>query len=209
MRGMQARMPSMQWRPLTPSCAGLLPRAVWPWVRLESSMTQKLTERVGQSVRVNLMRQDRDSLHPDERILFQPRKRKGYVREVCLYSGGARLLAARTVMVSDRLAGRAELASLGTRPLGELLFRDGRAAKWTLREYALIGPASPLYPQVRQCTGRRLLPCWARRSMFVLEGESLLVTEIFLPSMLERASGRHIPSIHLKDNHGIHRTGHQ
>ncbi|WP_310452593.1 chorismate--pyruvate lyase family protein [Sulfuritalea sp.] len=163
-----------QWRPLTQASARLLPRPVRPWMMLASSMTIKLGEQIGKTVLVNLLREERDRLHPDERSLFRSYERKGFVREVCLYSGDIRLLSARTVFLSDRLKRNAGMASLGRKSLGELLFPNGRPAMWTLREYALIGPTSPLFPLVRRCGGRRLCNCWARRSMFLLDGEPLL-----------------------------------
>ncbi len=154
---------------------------------LTSSMTVTLREQVAGAVHVNLLREQRDELHPDEPALFGSRERKGFVREVCLHSRGVSLLMARTVFLSERLKKNAGMASLGRKPLGELLFPNGRPAMWTLREYALIGPASPLFPLVRSCPGPRMRNFWARRSMYLLEGDPLLVTEIFLPSMLARA----------------------
>ncbi len=177
----------LQWRPLTRASARLLPRPVRPWMMLASSMTVRLGEQIGKTVLVNVLRDEKGTLHLDERSTFRSHERKGFAREVYLYSGDIRLLAARTVFLSDRLKKNPGMVSLGRKPLGELLFPSGRPATWTLREYALIGPTSPLFPLVRQSGCRHLRNCWARRSMFLLEGEPLLVTEIFLPSMLARA----------------------
>lgn len=175
-----------QWHPLTRRSTRLLPRSVRSWMTLTSSMTVRLGEQMGKNVLVNVLREERSALYLDERRLFRSHERKGFVREVYLYSDDNRLLAARTVFLSDRLKNNPDIASLGSKPLGELLFSNGRSATWTMREYALIDPASPLFTLVRRCGGRRLLSCWARRSMFVLEGEQLLVTEIFLSSMIAR-----------------------
>lgn len=173
-----------EWRTLTKSSARFFPRKVRPWMLLSSSMTKKLAERTGKAVLVDLLKNERGRLYPDEMTLFQSRDRSGFVREVCLYNGEKKLLTARTVFLSDRLKENSSLSSLGSRPLGELLFAKGNTGRWTLREYAVLRPNSPLFPLIRQCRARHVRVCWARRTMFLLEGEPLLVTEIFLPSML-------------------------
>lgn len=208
------------WQTLTEASADRLVHSVRPWMMLSSSMTLKLGEKTGQTVTVGVLRHEPGRLHPDEHSALCAHTHErmgmgmgmGMVREVSLYSGGIRLLAARTVFLSKRLQKHAGLRSLGQKPLGELLFPKGQPAVWTQRDYARIGPSAPLYALVRpthpahpmasigpsstrslssltsSSDRRHLCACWARRSLFWLAGEPLLVTELFLPALL--AQGR-------------------
>lgn len=177
---MAATTPS-SWRVLDADAAATLPPALRPWVTLSTSMTAQLRHAAGGEVRVELLRQAPGALHPDERGFFDAAPAQGQVREVCLHGAGRALLAARTVHVAAQPAQEAPFAGLGTRPLGELLFGEGKSACWSRREFSRLEGDSPLSALVERCTGIAQQPCWARRSVFWLLGEPLLVTEIFLP----------------------------
>lgn len=179
------------WQRLIKGAAGQLPHRVREWMQLSSSMTRQLQQRVGSDVRVRVLSSGLGRLLDGEARLLQVAGRSGFVREVCLYRGEEGLLVARTVFSSKRLMSDFALSSLGTRPLGELLFENGNAARWTAREFALLKPGSALFPLIGRCRLRnRLRPCWARRTVFEYCGEPLLVTEIFLPSMLGLTAAR-------------------
>ena len=169
------------WQALDEAAAAGLPAAMRPWITLSTSMTARLRASVQSAVRVELLRHGPGTLHEDERGCFEGTPAQGQVREVCLHCAGRPLLAARTVHVSARLAQEPGFAGLGTRPLGDLLFGDGAQACWSRREFTGLGAASPLWPLVQRCAPGTPSPCWARRSVFWLLGEPLLVTEIFLP----------------------------
>lgn len=172
---------SPAWQVLDDAAAAGLPAALRPWITLSTSMTARLRASVQSEVGVELLRHEPGTLHEDERGCFEGAAAQGQVREVCLHGAGRSLLAARTVHVSARLAQEPGFAGLGTRPLGELLFGDGMQARWSLREFSRLAAPSPLWPLVQRCAAGPRPPCWARRSVFWLQGEPLLVTEIFLP----------------------------
>lgn len=139
-------------------------------------MTRALVKRFGPAIRVAVRRDGRGMLQPDEARLLATRKLRGQVREVMLRVGERGLLVARTVHVARRLRAHAVLATLGKRPLGELLFARGKPRR-RQREYAQVRL------KFRVGAGRR---CWARRTVYVFERQPLLVTEVFLRVMVGR-----------------------
>ena len=109
------------------------------------------------------------------------------VREVSLQCGQRPVIFAHSVLESRGLRGAWHmLTTLGARPLGEALFADPRITRFPLR-FRRLNRQHQLYR--RACA---LLdhspPClWARRSLFARHEFRLLVTEVFLPAILELA----------------------
>lgn len=167
---------SARWRDAALPLPRGMPAQARGWIRLETSMTRALVGRFGPSLRVAVFHDGRGRLQPDEARLLGTRQRRGQVREVLLQVGERWLLAARTVHVARRLRAHAVLATLGKRPLGELLFACGKPLR-RQREYAQVS----LKP--RAGAGRH---CWARRTVYLYERQPLLVTEVFLPEMVRR-----------------------
>ena len=143
-------------------------------------MTRRLRVCCPAPISVHLLRSGLGRLNKDEAALLKTARHPVYVREVLLCAGDQPVLAARTVCVARRL--RSWLATLGTQPLGERLFAAGNA-QWSMREYARITPSSEIHAFARQSAGLGLRACWARRNLYFLGPSSMLVTEIFLPSL--------------------------
>ncbi len=156
-------------------------------------MTRALQQAFGGTVTVKVLGDRSGNLLPDEVALLDTPARAGHVREVILQCGQRARMAARTVYVSTTLCADLKLRSLGARPLGELLFAEG-PPEWLKREFAVIEAGTPLSMLVRRATGRSDERCWARRTVFLLGHERLLVTEIFLPAMLPQ--GLTVPTSH-------------
>jgi chorismate--pyruvate lyase len=98
------------------------------------------------------------------------------VREVRLLGCGQPWVHARSLIPATTMTGRhRQLAHLGTRPLGELLFSDQGMQRGVI-ETAQVALYSPSPPQSTQT--------WARRSVFFLDHKPLLVSEVFLPALL-------------------------
>jgi chorismate--pyruvate lyase len=79
------------------------------------------------------------------------------------------------------------LNKLGNKPLGAALFADPQVKRSPL-QFKKLSRRHELYR--RAC---RILPeppahLWARRSVFTLQRQPILVTEVFLPGILELAS---------------------
>jgi chorismate--pyruvate lyase len=162
-----------------------LTRQYRAWLADQGSLTSRLKQRCRQfsvrPVRVGFTRPNRD-----ERSLLQLRSgRLAYVREVVLNCDGRPVVFAHSVVADSSLRGAwAAITRLGSRPLGEALFSNPRVVRGSL-QYRRVSTRHPLVRQAQQAgiivTGKGL---WARRSLFVLRGHPLLVTEVFLPAIL-------------------------
>jgi chorismate--pyruvate lyase len=120
----------------------------------------------------------------DERFLF-PGGRRVLVREVALKCGERAVVYAHTVLDPHDLCGSWRgVATLGNRPLGAALFADPRIVRYPLRTRKL-GAHHELHRRVRALLPRAPRSLWARRSLFRLHNSPILVTEVFLPEVLE------------------------
>lgn len=154
------------WQPLD--------NLAWPsrqqaqWIADELSMTSKL-KRYCQHFAVELLslqQQDKTKLKPDERQLLGDEN--CLVREVLLHGDGVPWVYARTLIPAASLIDDgAALASLGTAPLGEVVF----ASKKHGRD-ALVAALVEVQNQ----------GLFARRSRLWLNDHPMLVAEIFLPN---------------------------
>ncbi len=165
----------LAWRPLRRWGPEAVPAGMRPWLADGASLTRRLRRLCPAGLRVRLLAQGWARPRPEERRrLGLPPGRLAWVREVELLCGGQAWVRARTVIPrATWRAGRGVLARLGERPLGSRLFqRGGRGQVRRLAvEVAPVGPG-----------------LWGRRSLLLLAGCPLLVTEVFLPPLAE--SGR-------------------
>lgn len=176
---------SGNWRDFDPRRDQGLPQAVLGWVGLETSMTVAVGRAAAGGIDVTVLRQEEGTLHADEAGFFTAGE-LATLREVCLGHAGQPLLLARTVFTSDILRAHPSIVGLGDRPLGSLLFAGETPSTYTVRQFCQIGPGTPLYPLVRWRYDGPDAGLWARRTLFVLFGAELLVTEIFLPALLAK-----------------------
>ncbi|HDZ58418.1 MAG TPA: chorismate lyase [Pseudomonas xinjiangensis] len=144
------------------------------WLQDEGSLTRRLTEAGNQDFHVQLLEQGLQPARTDEATaLGMLENQQAWVREVLLHTGGAARVFARSVAPRDTLdlAGL-DLANLGTRSLGEILFTDSRIVR---------GPIEiSRYPSAWLPAEWRSEHCWARRSRFSNDQLQLLVCEVFL-----------------------------
>ncbi len=113
------------------------------------------------------------------------------VREVLLACDGVPVIFAHTTLctaaLSNHPAGQSRgrlsrwLARLGSRSLGSLLFAHPGFARGEV-EYCRLDARHPLFQRVSAVyppSG----PLWARRSRHSLGGQTVMVTEVFLPAI--------------------------
>ncbi len=111
-------------------------------------------------------------------------KQQALVREVILWNGATPLVFAHSLAARRDLYGAwRALKGLGTRPLAAMLFADARIARLPI-EFKKIDKRHPLYRHAYELCGALPRTLWARRSVFLLRGRRLLVTEVFLPGIL-------------------------
>jgi chorismate--pyruvate lyase len=157
-----------------------------PWLTEHGSLTQLLRSNFP-DFNVLRLRQSVARPYPDESAPLALRDhQRAMVREVLLRSGATPLVYAHTVIPQDCLRGPWRmLAGLGNRSLGGALFADPRVARFPLT-FRSLDRRHPLYRAALPYLDHPTRALWARRSQFALAGHRLMVTEVFLPSVLQK-----------------------
>jgi chorismate--pyruvate lyase len=156
-----------------------------PWLTDRGSLTARIASRCP-GVRVRVVFQGLRRPVVDERFLFlRDSRTRVLVREVFLYCGETPLVFAHTVVDPQHLRGAwRDLDAIGNRPLGAALFADARIKRYPLRQRK-IGWHHDLHRRVSACLPGMPMSLWARRSVFRLHDSPILVTEVFLPAILD------------------------
>ncbi|QID16749.1 chorismate lyase [Nitrogeniibacter mangrovi] len=158
-----------------------------PWLVDPHSLTARIRARCG-DFHVAVVRQALVRPHADEAAaLGLAARERAWLREVWLLADGVPVVYARSVLARRHLRGPWRLfQGIGARPLGAALFSDPRIERQPLHCARLDGRDARYHRLVTLLNGRVALPpaLWARRSAFRLRGRSLLVSEIFLPTIL-------------------------
>ena len=173
------------WRKVDEWPAALRPGALWPLVAEAGSLTERLRERCGGSLQVQVLAQGHASLQEEDMALLGAKPDEaGYVREVFLCGHDQPWVYARSLV-----AGAADgwLKHLGERPLGDQVFARADARRGHI-EAARLDPHHALYkdalahlsPTQRERAADGL---WARRSLLSVEGVHILIYECFLPEL--------------------------
>jgi chorismate--pyruvate lyase len=170
-----------RWRRSPPSHR-LAARA---WLTHPGSLTTRVIERHG-PMRVEILQRRMRIPNEDEyAALGRPSHKLAYVREVLLHAGGRRVVMAHSIVARADLRGAwHRVRTLGTRPLATALFADPLVARGPF-EYARLDPRHPLWRRASRLLGRKLPALWARRSLFRRRGRPLMVTEVFLPGLVD------------------------
>ena len=160
---------------------------VWDWLLDASSLTRRLQQICEGRFQVRVLQQNWGRPFASERrTLGVKQGERVLIREVRLMCNDRPWVFARTIIPVRSLRGALRrLVYLGNKPLGAALFADPHMHRGKV-EIARIGPDEQLfvlandgmpYPEA----------IWGRRSVFWLHGKSLLVSEIFLPALMQFA----------------------
>jgi chorismate--pyruvate lyase len=176
--------PEARWIPQARLLRDHVPPAIRHWLFDRASLTRRLRAACHGRFRVQLLSQRRQGpLLGEARRLGLAPHASALVREVRLLCDEGPWVFARTVIPLQTLRGRTRrLAHLGTRPLGAMLFADASMERDEV-EIARLDPGSALFEHAARGVAIDE-PIWARRSVFRVAGKPLLVSEIFLPSLL-------------------------
>lgn len=147
----------------------------------EGSLTARLQAHSAGAFAVSVLRQDWGAARTSElRLLGCRPGQKMLVREVILHGHQQPWVFARSLVPYTSLTGRLKaLRNLDNRPLGALLFQDPGMRRDPL-ELASIEPKHQ-YVDAGYQPDQTL---WGRRSLFYLDDQPLLVSEVFLPAFL-------------------------
>lgn len=157
-----------------------------PWLRDRGSLTAKLQARGKFAVR--LLRQCLAMPTLDEATALSIKCDKlVWLREVALLCDGVPVVFAHTVLpYRPRGSVTIWLARLGDQSLGAMLFARPGFSRGLLNckqldsRHALFSRAI----DAMQLTENPPATLWARRSLFVFANQSVLVTEVFSPSLI-------------------------
>lgn len=174
------------WQPLTRLRHAQIPEQVHCWLQDPASLTKRMQRACDGEFRVNVLRQqwDRPMLN-ESQVLHRPAAQYGMTREVQLLCAGRPWVFARTIIPLQTLSGsERRLMYLHDRPLGALLFADNTMRRGPV-EVACLRTGDRLF--TRATHGMKTPPraIWGRRSVFYLHDKPLLVSEIFLPPILQ------------------------
>lgn len=162
------------------------PAAMADWLVTPGSLTARLVAH-SKAFRVQKLRQEGAPCLADEaRAIGLPRARRVWEREVLLRCDGRPVVYGHTVVPLDASAHDWPLFSaLGERSLGSTLFYDPRVTRGRL-EFARVRPGHPLHARVDAALGDATdLTYFARRCVYRRRQGLLLVTEVFLPTVLD------------------------
>jgi chorismate--pyruvate lyase len=155
------------------------------WLVHCGSLTRRLKQRCGTFSVEKVSTNIRPANHDEERELGLRRGQYAYVREVVLYCNGQPVVFAHSVVPLRNLRGPwNSVTRLGSRPLGEALFTNHLIRRLPL-SYRTLHQQHKLYRQTARAVAlddKAIL--LARRSRFSLKGRALMVTEVFLPAIL-------------------------
>lgn len=155
------------------------------WLLNEGSLTRLLKQLSDNQLCIQPVQEGWQQLRDDECLAVgAPCDSQGWVREVFLCGHQqpwvyARSVASRTALEQNGF----DLASLGNRSLGELLFSDQAFNRGAFQVCNL--PASA-WPAALHYTTADTTPLWARRSCFARGDLKILVAEAFLPAFWQQ-----------------------
>lgn len=163
-----------------------MPPNLSSWLFDTTSLTQRLRQACHGRFQVRVVSEAQARPLRDERVALEMRGHEGaVVRMVYLLCDGRPWVFARTVIPLRTLSGaQRRLAYLGNKPLGEMLFAD-RSMRRSEVEVARLASGSPVFRMATQALEHKPVEAWGRRSVFHLQDKALLVSEIFLPDLLE------------------------
>lgn len=155
------------------------------WLQDRGSLTRRIQMRCD-NFRVQPVFQALATAHGDERKVMAIRSGElALVREVYLYCGETPVVFAHSVVARKDLRGAWRgLNGLGNKSLGTVLFTNPKIKRTSL-VFKKVSAGHALFDHA--CRRLSSIPpnLWARRSLFTLHGQSILVTEVFLPAILD------------------------
>jgi chorismate--pyruvate lyase len=161
-----------------------LPENVQSWTYEPGSLTQRLRDYYGDAIGVKVLLQQWSTPFLSERRLLKLREnRYSLIREVLLHADGKPLILARTIIPAKTIkVAKSNLAHLGSRPLGEVIFSYPKLERIemdvTLIDQPTWTPSVVAEANIDQ-------PIWGRRTVYAIAHRQMLVSEFFLPGVLD------------------------
>jgi len=158
-----------------------------PWLNETGSLTKRLRNVYGNQLAVRLLYHHWKPAFAEEcQELKIAHHRYQLIREVLLHIDNTPLVLARTILpqATIRIAHR-NLSHLGTRPLGEVIFAY---PDLELRQRYFSHATTNIWSTAVQSEFPVEQAIWGRRTLYAIHDRPLLVSEFFLPTMLNDLS---------------------
>lgn len=160
----------------------LLPAAgpVAAWLREPGLLTERLRACCAGQPGLSIVAEIEAPLGSADAAVLQAAGSAAFVREIELTCDGRPWVFAQTLIPQVTLARQRWLSSLGRAALGERLASLPSLERGPL-EFTRLVPGDRLYHRALRDRRDRPPVLWARRSWFAIDGDRLLVQEVFLP----------------------------
>jgi chorismate--pyruvate lyase len=163
-----------------------VPPALRSWLAEPGLLTARIRDLCGDRMRFRMLG-PLHATHLSAELLSRlgGHDRQGLLREIEFRCLEERVLYARTVLPDSTVRAHPWLRELGDSPIGESLRRAGGVVQREPIECAPLPPDHELAVAARGTAsdeGRDTL--WARRALYRLDGDPILVQEVFLPALL-------------------------
>jgi chorismate lyase len=172
--------PATRWTERLEELSPTAPPAAAAWLSEPGLLTDRLRACCEGQPGLTVVSEAEAPLAPRDAALLGYAGSAAFVREIELTCDGRPWVYAQTLIPPAMLARQRWLATLGRAALGERLAAVAGLERGPL-EFARLAAGDRLYQ--RALRNRRDPPpsLWARRSWFAIEGDRLLVQEVFLP----------------------------
>ena len=156
------------------------PRSAAAWLAETGLLTERLRACCGGQAGLTVISETEAPLASQDAAVLLASGNAAFVREVELTCDGRPWVFAQTLIPQATLARQRWLTSLGRAALGERLAAVPGLERGPL-EFTQLAPGDRLYH--RALRDRHDPPgiLWARRSWFAIDGDRILVQEVFLP----------------------------
>jgi chorismate--pyruvate lyase len=183
--------PQADWLPLA-EVEPLAPPELVSWLAEPGLLTARVRALCGERMRFRMLGPLRDATLPAElQARLGVSDRRCLLRDIEFRCNDERIVYAQTVLPDSTLCRYPWLRELGDSPIGETLRRAEEPLERDPLEYAELPTGSDL---ARAALGTRAADArrdalWARRAVYRLGGEPILVQEVFLPALLRVQPG--------------------
>ncbi len=152
------------------------------WLQYPDSLTQAL-KKLSSSYRIRLLSQDWNEITRTEKVFLKDDSKRYMVREIEQWCGDKMLVAARSIFPENSIdSPKHPLRYLGCTSLGDYLFQNASIAPKSF-EFSLQYPQNFLYQRFIGCFEKPLEMLYARRRLFFMHKNPILIMEIFPPEM--------------------------
>jgi chorismate--pyruvate lyase len=184
MNGQPAAQPdpatTLRWTARLDELLPAAPPAAAAWLAEPGLLTERLRACCDGEPGLTVIAETDSTLAAQDATVLHAAGSAAFVREIELTCDGRPWVFAQTLIPQGTLARQRWLASLGRAALGERLAAVAGLERGPL-EYARLVPGDRLYERALRGRGDAPGSLWARRSWFAIDGDRLLVQEVFLP----------------------------